>query len=145
MTIPFLDSNVLLRHLTNDDPEKGAACFRLVQALEQGSAAAWTSNLVIAEIVFVLGNKHTYALGREEIRDLLLPLIGLPGLKVAHKRLYRRVFELYTELPIDYIDAYHAALAEQSGSHEVISYDRHFDLIGGIRRTEPAPPADGLA
>jgi predicted nucleic acid-binding protein len=137
MSVPFLDSNVLLRHLTNDDPVKGAACFRLLQALEQGQTTAWTSNLVIAEVVFVLANKRTYALPRETIRDLLLPIIGLPGLKLAHKRLYRRVFELYTALPIDYVDAYHAALAEQTGASEVISYDRHFDLVEGIKRREP--------
>ena len=137
MTLPFLDSNILLRHLTNDDPERGQACFALIQAIERGGLSAWTSELVIAEVVFVLSNKNTYNLPRETIRDLLLPLINLPGLKLPHKRLYRRIFELYTTLSLDYIDAYHVALMERRGSVEVLSYDRHFDRVGGIQRREP--------
>ena len=137
MTIPFLDSNIVLRHLTNDDPQRGQACFALIQAIERGERMAWTSELVIAEVVFVLSNKRTYGLPRETIRDLLLPLIALPNLKLPHKRLYARIFELYTSLPIDYIDAYHVALAEQRGSREVLSYDRHFDQVEGIMPREP--------
>lgn len=135
--MPFLDSNILLRHLTKDDPERGQACFTLIQAIERGELSVWTSDLVIAEVVFVLANKNTYHLGRETIRDLLLPLIGLPGIKLARKRLYQRVFELYTTSPIDYIDAYHVALMERLGTTEILSYDRHFDLVEGIQRREP--------
>ncbi len=137
MTGVFLDSNILLRHLTNDDPQRGQACFALIRAIEQGELSVWTSDLVIAEVVFVLSNKNTYHLKRETIRDLLLPLINLPGLKLAHKRLYGRIFELYTTLPLDYIDAYHAALMEQRGSAEIMSYDKHFDQVEGIQRREP--------
>jgi predicted nucleic acid-binding protein len=137
MTMPFLDSNILLRHLTKDDSERGQACFTLIQEIERGELSVWTSDLVIAEVVFVLANQDTYNLGRETIRDLLLPLIGLPGIKLAHKRLYQRVLELYTTSPIDYIDAYHVALMERLGTTETLSYDRQFDLVRGIQRREP--------
>lgn len=137
MTMLFLDPNVILRHLTNDDPERGLACFAVMQAIERGELSVWTSDLVIAEVVFVLSNKKTYGLSREAIRDLLLPLIGLPGIKLANKRSYRRAFELYTALPMDYIDAYHVALMEQRGIGEILSYDSHFDQVEGIKRREP--------
>lgn len=137
MSIPFLDSNILLRHLTNDDPQRGQACFALIQAVEQGELSVWTSDLVIAEVVFVLSNKNTYHLKRETIRDLLLPLINLSGLKLPHKRLYPRILELYVTSPLDYIDAYHVALMEWRGTTEVLSYDKHFDRVEGIQRREP--------
>ncbi len=78
-----------------------------------------------------------YGLSREAIRDLLLPLLELPGLKLAHKRLFRRVFGLYTSLPIDYIDAYHAALMESRKEQDIYSYDEHFDRVAGLRRLQP--------
>ncbi len=137
MSAPFLDTNVILRHLLNDDPAKSPACFALIQALEQGRLTAWTSHLVIAEAVFVLSSKRTYNLPREQIRDRLLPLIHLPGLKMPQKRLFDRVFELYSALPIDYVDCYHAALVEQRQEPEVYSYDAHFDQVGTLRRREP--------
>jgi predicted nucleic acid-binding protein len=140
----FLDSHVLLRHLTNDDPGRGAACFALIRDIEQGKLSVWTSDLVIAEVVFVLSNKNTYNLSRGTIRDLLLPLINLSGIKVPNKRVYHRVFELYTTLPLDYIDAYHVALMEMHGLTSILSYDKHFDQVMGIQRQEPQAQSASL-
>jgi predicted nucleic acid-binding protein len=137
MSTRFLDTNILLRHLLNDDPIQSPAALTLIQAIEQGRVNAWTSDLVIAEVVFILANKHTFNLSRDAIRDLLLPLINLPGLKLPRKRLYRRIFDLYTGLPIDYIDCYHAALIERRRPPEIYSYDTDFDRIAGITRVEP--------
>ena len=137
MTHRFLDTNILLRHLMNDDPVQSPASLALIEAIEQRRVTAWTSDLVIAEVVFVLANKRTYNLSREAIRDLLLPLINLAGLKLPRKRLYKRIFELYTTLPIDYIDCFHAALVERWRPAELYSFDTDFDRILGITRVEP--------
>ena len=144
MTVPFLDTNIVLRHLLRDDPQFAPACLALFQAIERGEVAVWTSDLVIAEVVFVLSNKRTYNVDRETIRDSLLPIIELPGIKLANKRLYRRVFALYTSLPLDYIDAYHAALMEQRESRELYSYDTHFDRLPGVRRLAPGDRAGAV-
>src|SRR5947208_3318085 len=102
MSTRFLDSNILLRHLLNDDLTKAARCLTLFKAIEEGKVTVWTSPLVIAEVVFVLSNQKTYNVERARIRDLLLPLIHLPGLKVSQKRMFDRVFALYVALTIDY-------------------------------------------
>ena len=136
MTAEFIDTNVFLRHLLNDDPSKSAAAFALIQAIERGKQTAWTSELVLAELVWVLSSKQGYNLPREHIRSLLVPLISLPGLKIAHKRLYPRIFELYVTLPIDYINAYHAALLLQRGETELFSFDTDFDYVQGLTRRE---------
>lgn len=135
MSTAFIDTNIFLRHLTGDDPAKAQACFQLIQDIEQGSITAWTSELVIAELVFVLHKQ--YKLDRTTVRDLLLPLISLPSLKIAHKRMYHRVFELFTDGPLGYNDAYNAALMELNKATEIYSYDAEFDRIEGISRKEP--------
>jgi len=137
MSVPFLDTNILLRHILNDDPHKSAACFVLIQAIERGETTVWTSELAIAEVVFVLESKRTYNLPREAIRDVLLPLLGLSGIKLTHKRLYPRIFDLYTRFPIDFIDCYHVALMEQRDDRTLFSYDTDFDKISGVTRHEP--------
>lgn len=137
MSVPFLDTNIFLRHLLNDDPVQSPACFTLIQAIEDGKQTAWTSDLVLAEIVFVLSNKRTYNLPRDGIRDLLLPIVLLPGIKLTPKRLYQRIFELYTTLPIDYIDCYHAALLEHRKTPRFYSYDMDFDKVSTLHRQEP--------
>lgn len=133
----FVDTNIFLRHLLNDHPEQSPACFRLIQAIEQNQIQAWTTDLVVAELVFVLSSKQLYQLSRQTIRDLLLPLIQLPGLKLPRKRLYHRIFELYTSRPIDFIDAYHAARIESQSPPELYSYDKDFDRVDGVRRLPP--------
>ena len=137
MPPPFLDTNIFLRHLLNDDPNKSPACFALIQAIEQRQLVAWTSDLVVAELVWVLSSKRHYSLPRQRIRQLLLPLISLPNLRLPRKRLYRRVFDLYVSEPIDYIDAYHAAMMEQRGATELYSYDDDFDRVPTLIRREP--------
>jgi predicted nucleic acid-binding protein len=133
----FLDTNIFIRHLTNDHPVQSPACFKLIQDIEQGRIVGWTSDLVIAEVVFVLVSKTLYGLSRDGIRDLVLPLINLPGIRLSNKRIYGRVFDLYTSLPIDYTDAYNAALMENRKQTAVYSYDTDFDSIPSIQRREP--------
>jgi predicted nucleic acid-binding protein len=133
----FLDTNIFIRHLTNDNPQQSPACFRLIQDIEQGKVKAWTSDLVIAQVVFVLASTKLYGLSREAIRDLVLPLVQLPGIRLANKRIYPRVFELYTGLSINYTDAYNAALMENRKQTTVYSYDLDFDRVPSIERREP--------
>lgn len=133
---PFLDRNVFIRHLLNDDPTQSPRCLALFRAIENGELSAWTTDVVIAEIVWVLQGRR-YRLSPQEIRERLLPLINLPNIRLPRKRLYDRAFQLFAELGIDYVDCYHAAVLELQGETEIYSYDRHFDRIPSVRRLEP--------
>lgn len=136
MTAPFLDTNILLRHLLNDDPLLAPRCKALIESIERGKQTVWTTDLVIAEVVFVLSNKKTYGVAREGIRDVLLPIISLPGIKLPNKRVYSAAFDLYTSLPISYVDAYHAALIQHQEHHALFSFDTDFDRVRGVVRQE---------
>jgi len=133
--LPFLDTNVLVRHLAGDHPEQSPRCRALVVDLETGSRSAWTSHLVVAEAVYVL--VRIYGFGRQQAAVALLPLIELSGLKIPRKRLFRRVFELFTTTPLTYPDCYHAALVERSGDRRVISFDQGFDRLSTLKRIGP--------
>lgn len=50
----YRDPHIFLRHLTGDDPTRAAACLARFEAVESGREAVWTSDLVSAEIVYVL-------------------------------------------------------------------------------------------
>ncbi len=95
----FLDTNIVHRPLTQDDPGKAADCIRLFSEIEQGRLQAWTSDLAIAELVFVLGSKrqNCYNYTREQIRDGLLPVIVLDGLYLPSKDFYPHIFSLYIQ------------------------------------------------
>src|SRR5437868_6013136 len=70
---PFVDSNVFLRHLLDDHPVHSPASLALMEALERKERVAWTTDVVVAELVWVMSARDTYNLPRERIRELLLP------------------------------------------------------------------------
>ena len=122
--------------MLRDHPDQSPACLALFQAIEDGRESAWTSDLTIAEVVFVLSNPRYFTLNRQQIAALILPLIALPGIELPSKSLFPRVFEIFTTLPIDFIDSYHAALIEDQQQQELYSYDTDFDRAG-LSRLEP--------
>lgn len=132
---PFLDTNILLRHLTADHPQQSPKCKALIAGLETGTVEAWTTHLVVAEAVFVLD--RIYKFTRQQTADALLPILGLPGLHLPQKRLFHRVFELYTSLSPGFVDCYHAALVEKREGRRLLSYDVGFDRVSGLVRLEP--------
>lgn len=137
----FLDTNIFLRHLRNDHPEWSPACLQLFREIEAGKVSAWTTDLAIAEIVFILEGKRQYNQPREAIVEALLPILSLPHLKLRNKARHRRTFALYTAYPkLSYIDCYHAAQVEAEKT-ELYSYDTGFDALGTITRQTPPTKA----
>ena len=137
MDYAFLDANVILRYLLRDDETKAQRCLQLLEKAERKEIALRTTDLVVAELVWVLESPSTYDLPRERIRELLLPVILLPGLRLPGKKLYRQIFDIYVQLGIDFIDAYNAAQMEKRRLTRIYSYDSDFDRIAGLKRVEP--------
>lgn len=133
----FLDANVILRYLTRDDPEKAKHCLELFRKAKEKEVVLTTSESVIAEVVYVLSSPKLYNLSRERIRELLLPILDISGLEMLYKRTYRRALDLYASYAIDFEDAVSLAHMERQEISDIISYDKDFDGIEGIRRVEP--------
>lgn len=135
MNLPFLDTNILLRHFLQDHPIQSVQATKFLLEVEQGKMKVHTSDLVIFEVVFTL--QRTYHLAKNKIQEAVLPLLLLPGIKLSGKRIYRRVFDLYIEKNLPFADAYHITLMEKLKINQVISFDREFDRVEGISRVEP--------
>ena len=131
----FLDTNILLRYLTRDDEQKAQRALDLLLKVEQGEEKVITSPLVIFEVVFTL--QSFYKVPRQQIRELVLPIIFLRGLQLPDKNVYHHAFDLYTSKNISFADAYNAAYMLSEEISYVYSWDRDFDKIEGLTRLEP--------
>lgn len=132
----FVDTNLFIRYLTNDDPEKANRVARLLSEAESGKRLLVTSDLVITEIVWVL--ESGYGLGRAEIAPLIRGILATPGLEVRGGDLVARAVGIYATHNVDFVDAHAAAVMEKEGIEEVYSYDKkHPSRIAGISRREP--------
>jgi len=135
MALPFLDTNVLLRHLLQDHPQQSPRSTAYLARIEHGEIKVRTADTVVFETVFTL--QRQYGVPKEEIRDNLLPILELPGIVLPGKRRLRKVFDLYVDLNLPFADAYHVALMQRLGLRHIVSFDKEFSRVPGVARVEP--------
>lgn len=135
--MPFVDTNIFIRYLTRDDPEKAQACLQLFKQAEANQISLITTEVVIAEVVYVLSSKRLYNLARGAIRARLYPLLSLIGLSISDREATFRALDLYTATSLDFEDTLIVAHMENGQTNELYSYDRGFDHISSISRLEP--------
>jgi predicted nucleic-acid-binding protein len=127
----FIDTNVLIRHLTGDPPEMAE---RATAALGSGQRLLLT-DLVLAECIYVL--ESFYEVDRSRVAELMRSAIGLASIAVLDRALLMRALEVCELERLDFAEAYLVAQAEITGVREVLSFDRSIDKIAGISRREP--------
>ena len=127
----FVDTNVLVRHLTGDPPAQA----RRATAMLGGSDELILTDLVFAEVVYVL--ESFYERPRREIADIGRAMLAHDSILVTNHDLLLRAIELYEDLRLDFAEAYLSALAELTGVNRVASFDRRLDRVEGVDRIEP--------
>src|SRR5437867_3085655 len=111
-----LDTNVILRYLTQDNPDRSRRAFALIQQLEAGERTATLPEAVLVETVQVLSSKRLYNVSREEIRTRLGVVLRLRGVKLPQKRTYLRALDLCVEYArLSFVDALCVADAARTG------------------------------
>ena len=133
----FVDTDVLIRLITGDDPVKQAAAEALFARVEAGALALRAPDTVIADAVFVLTSPRLYALPRPLVREKLAHLVGLPAFLVHNRRLLLRALDIFAMTNLDFGDAMIVATMERRNASTLYSYDHGFDRMPGISRREP--------
>lgn len=132
----FVDTNLFIRYLTNDDPELADRVEKLLDDAATGVVQLVTTELVMAETVWVL--ESSYRLNNVRITPLVRGILATPGLEVINGDLIGRALVMYELQNIDFVDAYIAALMEKQGIQDIYSYDKkHISRIKNIHRREP--------
>jgi len=132
----FIDTNVFLRLLTGDHPQKSDACLRMFRNALEEQEPLFTSDLVMAEIIWVL--EGFYHLNKEEIVNRMEKILNTPNLHCQNKKLLQECLILYLEKDIDFIDAYNAVLMKKEKIDVLCTYDKDFESIPWITSQEPA-------
>ena len=129
----FVDTNVLVRHLTGDPPhlaERATAYLRTEREL-------LLTDLVAAETVYVL--ESFYEAPRRQVGEALRSLLAFDSIVCVDPALLLRAVVVYETDRIDFAEAYLVACAETTGVGIVASFDRSIDSVNTIERVEPPP------
>ena len=127
----FVDTNILVRHLTGDPPDLAARATRYLAAADD----LLLPDLIFAEVAYVL--ESFYEAPRAQVATTLRAVLGLPAIRVLDADLLQRAVEVYEVHRLDFADAYLVASAERTGVGVIASFDRSIDRVATVRREEP--------
>ncbi|MHB1999889.1 MAG: PIN domain-containing protein [Solirubrobacteraceae bacterium] len=127
----FVDTNVLIRHLTGDPPEMAA---RATTALS-GPGPLLLTDLALAECVYVL--ESFYEVERSLVAEMMRAAVLLDSIETIDESVLLRALEVYEHDRLDFAEAYLVAQAEATGVGEILSFDRSIDRVSTVHRREP--------
>lgn len=127
----FVDTNILVRHLTADPPEMAARAT----AFLADAAQLYLADLIVAETVYVL--ESFYKAHRDEITTAMRSLLSMSSVVTVDPALLLRAIEVYEVDRLDFAEAYLVACAESTGVGRVASFDRAIDRVTTVERLEP--------
>jgi predicted nucleic-acid-binding protein len=104
----FLDTNILMRHLTGKPPARARRATAFLERAEE----LLLPDLIVAEAVYVL--ESFYEVERSRVAQLVRSIIGFPAIVVVDEPLLLRALEVYEVDQLDFADAYLVASAETS-------------------------------
>ena len=112
-----VDTNVLIRYVTNDDPAQARKAANLLG----GTETIFIAHSVLLEMEWIL--RAIYELPRPAILNAIRQVLGLPSTRVDQAVLIAETLERY-ERGFDFADALHLALT--STASRLVTFDKRF-------------------
>jgi predicted nucleic acid-binding protein len=132
----FLDTNVLLRYLTNDIPEQAQAVETWLRKAGAAECVLVTHHLVLAELTRTLLSYYQRPVA--EVQATLLAILNTPGCEVENEHILIQAAHWFGEKNVDFIDAYTAAWMLDHGLEDILTLDRkHFQRFEGLNVINP--------
>lgn len=125
----FVDSNVFLGVLTEDDRNQHRKAVHLLKEAEAGRLRLVTGPPVIFEAAWTL--RTGYRLTREQVLQVLSELLATPGLELTDRPLVVEALRRTRAAGQEFADAYIAASVEAAKCEAVATFNReHFRKLG---------------
>jgi predicted nucleic-acid-binding protein len=125
-----IDTNVLVRYLTHDDPAQAAAADRVMSSLSCDSPG-FLSLIVIAELVWVLSISYRYQ--KKEIEQVLENLLRSKELTIDRAEIVSQAFRSFRAGRADFADYLIERCAHSAGCKFTITFDQEAATLAGMR------------
>ena len=128
-----LDTNVLIRYLTRDNPEQAEAARALLQGLTT-NGPGFICREVVIEVVWVL--ERSYRFRRERIANIVVELVATDTLVIEDDNDVAQAAAAYREGSADFSDLMILAAANRVGAQPLYTFDRRFARLDGTELVE---------
>ncbi len=125
-----LDTNVVIRYLTQDDPKQTPIATRLMEKTLSSDDPGYIPLVVLAEIVWVLVS--LYSVDRAGVSEVVGGLLTTEQLRVESAELVWRAKRRYEASKADFSDALIAECAIGAGCKRAVTFDRTAAATSGF-------------
>lgn len=123
-----LDTNVVVRYLTQDDPEQAARATAVVEGLTDAEPG-FLSLVTTVELYWVL--RRSYGLGVDSTLDLISRLLDTRELRLDRSDLVRTAVAR-GQTGADFADALVAEVGRAAGCARTVTFDRRAARTAGM-------------
>lgn len=120
MLAAVIDTNFLLRIVTNDIPQKKSEALNILAGFREQSVLL--SEAVLAEATYVLGSQKHYGFKRQQVHQALENILEMPELRYDTK-LMEHFVQIYDKTGYDAVDCLALAYVKSGHVGKLLSFD----------------------
>jgi predicted nucleic-acid-binding protein len=127
-----LDTNVLVRYLTGDDPTQYAKTAALITAATDRGDRFLVNTAVLCQLAWVLGTVYRYS--REEIARALEQILATAQFEVERLDEARQALRDFRSTKADFSDALIGRINRFLGAEHTVTFDRDLKAVETFRQ-----------
>ena len=117
-----LDTNVLVRYITQDDPRQSKMAERAIEKAVTGGAKVLIQPIVLCELIWVLESAYRY--GKSEIIAMIEQVMRTVQFEIAEKDVIWKALEDFSGGSADFSDYLISRANERAGAQTTLTFDR---------------------
>ncbi|HYO16514.1 MAG TPA: type II toxin-antitoxin system VapC family toxin [Thermoanaerobaculia bacterium] len=121
-----IDTNVLLRHILEDEPEQTSVVNALIEKAENDREGLYVNTIVLCELIWTL--RSAYRARRSEIVSVLEDLLASQVFEIQDRDLVQCALQDYRHGKADFSDYLLGWQNREAGCRETVSFD------GGLKK-----------
>lgn len=126
-----LDTNVLVRYVTADEPEQAELSKTVIEGAEARGDRLFVSGIVLCELVWVLrGGAYRY--GKPDVVRALEGLLDTPVFEVQQRTLVRKAVTRYRDGRADFADYLLGLVHQDAGCDETWTFENRLAKVEGF-------------
>jgi predicted nucleic-acid-binding protein len=126
-----LDTNVLVRYLTQDDPAQFAKAAAFIDAASEREEQFLVNTPVLCELVWVLAAVYDYS--REEIAQALDQIFATAQFEIERLDEARQALGDFRSSKADFSDALIGRINRSLGAKHTVTFDRDLKAVETFR------------
>lgn len=123
-----LDTNVVIRYLTQDDPKQSAIANRIIEQELTEKNQGYITLISLIEITWVL--ESCYEQTKEELINVLDLLLVIKQISIEKTDLVYLALKRFRTGTADFSDALITLVCEDAGCKRVVSFDKRAVTVG---------------